>query len=128
MLIRKCQNCSSTVYGRAHFVIKRMSSSGILCFACYKRTYFKKYPAAKDQVHIWVNVNRDSINQRNAVYYLENRKQIIENHRIRNSNKRKTDLKFLLTERLRSRIGNAIRFAQKNGSAIKDLGCSIEFL
>lgn len=42
--------------------------------------------------------------------------------------KRKTSIEFRLKETLRSRLNSAIRTKQKTGSAVHDLGCSIESL
>lgn len=44
------------------------------------------------------------------------------------TNRRKTDLDFKLRQYLRSRLAHALRDNQKTGSAIDDLGCSIEDL
>lgn len=43
-------------------------------------------------------------------------------------NRYKTDLSFRLSLRLRSRLNSAIRGKAKTGSAVRDLGCSIEDL
>lgn len=40
----------------------------------------------------------------------------------------KTDIQFKLKARLRSRLGHAIKKSNKVGSAIKDIGCSIDEL
>lgn len=39
-----------------------------------------------------------------------------------------TDIRFKISCSLRIRLSNAIKNNQKSGSAVKDLGCSIEFL
>lgn len=51
----------------------------------------------------------------------ENRKQ-----RERNVKRRKEDINFRISEALRSRIHMAIKNSSKSGSAVADLGCSIE--
>lgn len=48
--------------------------------------------------------------------------------RERQASKRQVDLQFRLTGNLRSRLTQALKINQKTGSAIQDLGCSIEFL
>lgn len=42
--------------------------------------------------------------------------------------RRRSDLQFKLSHALRRRLRSAIKRNQKAGSAVKDLGCSIEFL
>jgi len=76
-------------------------------------------------------------------YYLKNKNKINKRHRHNNKiyhakpenkikrqkreNQRyKTDINWRLTNILRSRIRSAIKNNQKSGSAISDLGCSIE--
>jgi hypothetical protein len=39
-----------------------------------------------------------------------------------------TDIKYKLAKTLRSRVNKAIVLSSKSGSAVRDLGCSIEFL
>src|SRR5208283_3754628 len=39
-----------------------------------------------------------------------------------------TDIQFWLAENLRSRLCKALKGNYKSGSAVRDLGCSIEFL
>ena len=61
-------------------------------------------------------------------YYEENKDKVIANETRRQAGKRATDLNFRLRGTLRSRLIFAIKADQKVGSAIRDLGCSIEEL
>ena len=83
------------------------------------------------------NNNKEKILEINRKYYINNSehcKNRDKKYRTRNKNKiakRKhdrytTDLDFKLREILRSRLSSAIKSSQKAGSAINDLGCSIE--
>jgi hypothetical protein len=58
-----------------------------------------------------------------SLYNKENAKKIAERKRIRYSE----DLDFKIRDKLRTRLYQAIKF-NKGGSAVKDLGCSIEEL
>jgi hypothetical protein len=60
---------------------------------------------------------------RNRRYTKKNRKQISE----REKNRAERDINFRLKRNLRSRIRSALKNEQKFGSAIQDLGCTIEF-
>lgn len=60
----------------------------------------------------------------NKQYYINNREDIYTNLK----EKRNTDIIFSLTINLRNRLYQAIKNNQKVGSAVKNLGCSIEFL
>ena len=61
--------------------------------------------------------------------YRRNNKDKVNNHSRYYQNKRKLeDINFKLRCILRSRLSHALKNNQKVGSAVKDLGCSMEFL
>lgn len=72
--------------------------------------------------------NKEKIKQQKKVYYAKNFDAIIANKRIYQAMKIRTDIQFKLKTSLRDRIIKAIHGKQKKGSAVRDLGCSIEFL
>ena len=72
----------------------------------------------------WYESNKDTIKVQQKTYYENNKNKRYNYH----YNKLKTDLQYKLTCNLRSRLYNAINNNQKAGSAIKDLGCSVEEL
>ena len=91
----------------------------------------------KELTQKYRNNNKEKILEINRKYYINNSehcKNRDKKYRTRNKNKiakRKhdrytTDLDFKLREILRSRLSSAIKRNQKAGSAINDLGCSIE--
>ena len=82
-----------------------------------------EYESQKDNIlykrKLYYNNNKDKINQ----YNQHNKEKINKNKR----EKLKNNINFKLSERLRNRISVAIRgIGIKRGSAIRDLGCSIE--
>jgi hypothetical protein len=83
------------------------------CKIC-KRKQKKKY----DQTH----------KDENWLYNREYRQKHKEERRWYENNKRKTDIQWKLRKNLRNRLSSAIRNSQKSGSAVRDLGCSIEKL
>lgn len=70
--------------------------------------------------------NKEIILKRNNQYYLENKDKVNKKRQERVRHKEHTDPLFLLQRRLRGRIYRAVKNGYKGGSAIKDLGCSIE--
>ena len=104
----------------------------------------------KDKIKAWRKANKDKIKDRNKVnyeinkdkikikqkaYYQYNkdkRKAYNEANRDKiNSNKKnrlKTDIQYKLSHNLRLRLHSAIKNNQKIGSAVKDLGCTIDEL
>lgn len=70
----------------------------------------------------------------------ENRKRVQKEYRRNNvlarreynreykKNRRDTNVNYKLSCSLRTRLGMAVKNNQKSGSAVKDLGCSVEFL
>jgi hypothetical protein len=83
--------------------------------------------------------NKTSMNQKNKEYREANKKQEKGRKKIwheENSdhvkeyykNLRRADVNFKITCNLRSRMAHAIRNDSEKGSAVRDLGCSIEYL
>jgi len=68
----------------------------------------------------WTNTQEAS--KRNSEYFQENKESI----KLRRRERYATDLQFRISCNLRNRLGKAIKGRVKKGSAIKDLGCSIE--
>ena len=72
----------------------------------------------------WYENNKEKILEKRKLYRQENKEKINEYYNKRCQN----DIQFKLSRRLRSRLGNAIKNNYKSGSAIADLGCTIEEL
>jgi hypothetical protein len=70
----------------------------------------------------WYESNKDKIKVQQKIYYKNNKNKRYNYH----YNKLKTDIQYKLSCNLRTRLYNAINNNQKVGSAIKDLGCSVE--
>jgi len=90
---------------------KRPNKTG-LCNACYRKANYKKW------------TSKNSRSSYNKQYTRENRVRLSNNK----NTKYKTDLTFRLKESLRSRLAKAVRRGSKSGSAIVNLGCSIDKL
>jgi len=81
------------------------------------------------------NINRDKRKAQLKAYYEANKDKkkdyynISKNKiKIYNNSKYKTDIQFKLSHNLRSRLCKAINRNQKKGSAVDDLGCTVEQL
>ena len=89
----------------------------------------------------WCIKNKDEIKLKKAQYYIENKdviskriKTYVENnkdivrHRRNNYERRKTkdNIQFRIGKNLRRRLRNTLNNKTKSGSAVKDLGCTIE--
>ncbi len=94
-----------------------------LCKSCYDKWYRSTFKGKE----------RRKLAQE-KVRNTENRKIYTKNYNTKYKNRRNklrsvrynTDINYKLSENLRKRINKAIKNNQKSGSAIKDLGCSIE--
>lgn len=83
--------------------------------------------------------NKDKIINKMKEYYLDNReklknqsKKYSQNNKdkinLRINKRKKEDLQFRISHNLRTRLYHALKNDQKVGSAIRDLGCSIDDL
>jgi hypothetical protein len=61
-------------------------------------------------------------------YYMTHRDEIVYNTHVYYNTRYNQDMNFKLKSRLRHRVRMALKGNVKSGSAVQDLGCSIEFL
>lgn len=76
----------------------------------------------------WRTENKEILQKKQKEYHSSNKEIINKKNYIRKKKRLSTDINFKLSERLRNRFYYAVRDGYKNGSAIRDLGCSIEEL
>lgn len=106
-----------------------------LCSTCYSREWRKKNP---DKYELgqnrWYRANKDHVIKKAKQWNKDNKDAARQNLReyIKNSNyykqRYRNDIQFRLKVILRNRIRQSIKTDTKVGSAVKDLGCSIEEL
>lgn len=89
----------------------------------YKKWYKKNPEIAKKRSRKWYKTNLKKAKENNKKWRKENREKRNENER----NRKKIDIQYKLACNLRTRLNIAIKNNQKVGSAIKDLGCSIDY-
>ena len=83
------------------------------CFLIFKKNQYEQNPNIY-KLRVKANYEKDP-------------KSKIEKDRVYSLGRRKIDKQFRLKKTLRSRLGHAIKGNFKAGSAVGDLGCSIEF-
>lgn len=103
--------------------------------------YQQNIEAIKARSKLWHENNRERAKENHALYYVENKEEICQHvkeyrldhidqvreyHRTYNKERSKTDINFSLARSVRRRLLCALSGNFKNGSAVNDLGCSIE--
>jgi hypothetical protein len=81
----------------------------------------------KQQKHDQHIKYKEKDNLRSKIYSETHKEEINERERKYQKDRRENDLQFKVSQNLRSRLRRAIKINQKFGSAINDLGCSIEY-
>lgn len=82
----------------------------------------------REKERIYRRKNKDKINKLKREYYQKNKEKISKIKRERNKERYSEDTDYKIKINLRSRLNKAIKNSQKTGSAVNDLGCSIEEL
>jgi hypothetical protein len=72
--------------------------------------------------------NKEKIKERNRLYFIENKEERLVYNKEYDKKKLKEDINYKLARRLRNRLWYAIKKGYKAGSAVKDLGCSLQEL
>lgn len=103
-----------------------------ICRTCRKEDCKKYYNNKKTHIiqynknYYCDNRERKKLYQKK--YFQSNKKCINKKCKIYIKNKLKSDVEFKIKITLRKRLRDAIKNNVKSGSAVKDLGCSIQFL
>ncbi len=82
----------------------------------------------KELYHSYYLKNQSSKIAASRTWQIEHKEERQEYLRDYHKKREQVDINFKLTNRLRHRLRQAIKNDQKSGSAVKDLGCSIDFL
>jgi hypothetical protein len=106
------------------FAKKQTSSDGLYywCRACcaeHKKLNKAKVAVGKKK---WADKNRDKVNAACSKWFEKNRDKKSATNRLRYNN----NLNSRLASVLRSRLAHAIRSNTRAGSAVRDLGCSLD--
>lgn len=107
------------------------------CNSCkleYKNKYYSNPKNVENHKKLnkkWKEENKDKTRQYNLdrkEWWIEYRRNNKERANSRHLERKKTDINYRLAGLLRGRLKRAISGNYKSGSAVSDLGCSIEFL
>lgn len=94
-----------------------------------KDRYKNKYLSTKKKCDSkWYKLNKSKKLATNSRWKKDNKDYVNSWYREYKSNREKEDINFKIKNNLRTRLWHAIKNNQKVGSAIEDLGCSIEEL
>jgi hypothetical protein len=134
-MVKKCIKCEITQYldqfakeprkrrkDQYHPVCKT-------CKAIYDREYREKNKEKlRKKKKIYAQKNAIKINTRSRKYAIENWAQILKYKQNWSKKKKLKDMNYRISCILRTRLNKAIKGKFKTGSAVNDLGCSIEQL
>jgi len=89
------------------------------------RTYYKNNKEKhNERTRNWQKNNKLKIKEYKKDYYQRNKTKLLQNE----NNRFKTDIQFKLGKTLRSRLNKVLKRNLKSGSAVKDLGCTVDEL
>jgi hypothetical protein len=114
--LKKCTICGASLHIR--------NKTG-KCRKCYKTNYEKEYYTIR------YKTDKDFANkqiERVSIYNKNNSKDRLLYNKQYRYNREQIDISYKLSNYLRSRLTHAIKGNFKTGSAVKDLGCSVEEL
>jgi len=90
------------------------------------RTYYdENRERALDRMHNYSAANKGKICEYNRNYRVAHHEEIREREHNYRRDRRGRDIQYKLAMAIRSRMHKAVRGAQKAGSAVRDLGCTI---
>lgn len=116
---------------KENFAVRAASSDGLSykckdCIALNNKAYYTENASVVIK-KVKANYNAEEKKIYNKAYNKNNRVKINAQRKEYHKNN-KTNVKYILTRALRIRLNKALKGNFKSGSAIKDLGCSIEQL
>lgn len=128
-----CKICSKELSKQKYFANAESIKAKTNAYKAANKETIRQKSKAYDQF------NFDAIKKRKTAYREKNkeaiaaqRRQYVQDHKDEinayQRNKRLTDINFKLKCLLRTRLSNILKFNIKTGSAVEDLGCSVEEL
>lgn len=81
----------------------------------------------KEKIKRYRLENKNVIKEWSRQYHFQNKKRINKRIIKYTFNRRKTDINFRVVDNLRKRLRSALKYNYKSGSAVLDLGCTIEY-
>ncbi len=93
----------------------------------YKQKELKNKPKRQKQKALLYQQKAEQFKAHSKKYYHDNKTEINTKANIRSKKRKQTDLAFKIGLNLRTRFIAAFKNKSKTGSAVRDLGCSIEY-
>ena len=127
--MKYCGGCKQTK-DESEFNKNRKRKDGLStqCRECGKEYYQRHRKTIAKKRKEYRIEHREVILKQNREYKKQHRKVLAEKALKYELNRRKNDTQFAIVVSLRNRLRNAMRRGDKRGSAVRDLGCSIEEL
>lgn len=127
--MKRCNKCLDLL-DYSNFSKRKVSIDGLsyTCKPCCKIYNLKNKSELQIKRKIYQNTNKEKLAIKDKQYYEKNKNKRINQVKNYIKSKRKTDINFKLKNYLRNRLYCAIKAKAKKGSAVTDLGCSVEFL
>ena len=98
-------------------------------FKNYNKKYYEKNKEAKIlRILKWREKNKEKVKERTRKYNKENREKFRNYYKKRYQEIYKNNTQYKLGKILRNRLHHALKGNVKNGSAVHDLGCTLEEL
>lgn len=118
-----CRSCRPK---KNRYTIKCLSCDKEVSAKTSKKIYCNHNCAAR---HYLLEIKKDpqkhnDYKEKRKIYSINNKDAALKRHK----NRYHSDINYRLQANLRTRLHSALRGSWKNGSAVSDLGCSIEFL
>lgn len=95
----------------------------------YKHVYYIEHKERLSKLNAqWIENNLERRREISRQSYLKHKDDSIERAKIRRRYRRRNEPQFNLANNLRRRLSHALKGNFKSGSAVRDLGCSVESL
>ena len=125
--LKKCKSCGQILslekFDKNNQVLDGIRIYCKKCCRIYSREHYRNNSEKiLQKCGEYKEKNRETVNQKSRKYNHNHRVEI----RQREKKRLKEDINFKFSVNLRGRMAHAVRKGGKNGSAVRDLGCSIE--
>jgi hypothetical protein len=125
MNTKSCTNCDKLKCNCAYKKKYREENKDKI--RAYNQKYYKQnIESEKERTKKYIAEHKEYYLEYNKQYYKDNRETINARKNKNDKKRSKKDINFKLARYLRSRLSSAIRLGQKQGSAVRNLGCSLD--
>jgi hypothetical protein len=136
--MKKCSHCkvkkSLEEFHKNSKTILKLASWCKICVNTYIKEHATEYKEGreknKDKKKVYnkgyKEKNKNKLKILRKKYITSNRGTVNKSRRLYVSNRKQTDVQFKLSCNLRSRLKSALQGNYKSGSAVRDLGCTID--